>query len=111
VPVLQWWAGELQRGYVLHKARTLHEDTATRQQAPAAAVPAYLSARVTPGKVLPSVQVVAIDQAGEEGAAKREREEGGQAKDEEELCAMVGFVVRDLDGHLYTELPEGLKLR
>jgi hypothetical protein len=56
------------------------------------------------------VQVVAIDQAGEEGTAKRGREEGGQAK-EEEVCAMVGFVVRDLDGHLYTELLEGLKLR
>jgi ADP-ribose pyrophosphatase YjhB (NUDIX family) len=57
------------------------------------------------------VQVVAIDQAGEEGAAKRGREEGGQAKEDEEVCAMVGFVVRDLDGHLYTELLEGLKLR
>jgi predicted lactoylglutathione lyase len=52
---------------------------------------------------MPSVQVVAIAQAGEEGAVKREREEGGQAKQEEEMCAMVGFVVRDLDGHLYTE--------
>jgi hypothetical protein len=110
VPVLQWWEGELHRAYVLHKARTLHEDTATRQQAPAAPVPAYLTARVTPGSVLPSMQVVAIDEAGEEGAAKREREEGGQAK-EEEVFAMVGFVVRDLDGHLYTELLEGLKLR
>jgi hypothetical protein len=56
------------------------------------------------------VQVVAIGQAREEGAAKREREEGGQAK-EEEMCAMVGFVVRELDGHLYTELLEGLRLR
>jgi hypothetical protein len=110
VHVLQWWEGELQRAYVLHKARTLHDDAATRQQAPAAPVPAYLSARVTPGSMLPSVQVVAIDEAGEEGAAKREREEGGQAK-EEEMCAMVGFVVRDLDGHLYTELLEGPKLR
>jgi ADP-ribose pyrophosphatase YjhB (NUDIX family) len=60
--------------------------------------------------MLPSVHVVAIDEAGEEGAAKREREERGQAM-EEEMCAMVGFVARDLDGHLYTELLEGLKLR
>jgi predicted lactoylglutathione lyase len=56
------------------------------------------------------VDVVGIDEAGEEEAAKRGREEGGQAK-EEEVCAMVGLVVRDLDGHLYTELVEGLKLR
>jgi hypothetical protein len=109
---LQWWEGELQRAYVLHKARTLHDVIATRQQAPAAPVPAYLTARVTLGSMLPSVQVVAIDEAGEEGAAQREREEGGQAKEEDqEVCAMVRFVVRDLDGHLYTELLEGLKLR
>jgi hypothetical protein len=107
VPVLQWWEGELQRAYVLHKARTLHEDTATRQQAPAAPVPAYLRARVMPGSVLPSVQVVAIDQAGEEGAAKRGRKEGGQAKEEEEKCAMVGFVVKDLAAELYIELLAG----
>jgi hypothetical protein len=53
------------------------------------------------------VDVVAIDEAGEEGAAKREREEGGQAKEEEEMCAMVGFVVRDLSAELYIELLAG----
>jgi hypothetical protein len=44
------------------------------------------------------------------GAAKRGAEEGGQEK-EEEVCAMVNFVVKDLDGHLYTELMQGLRLR
>jgi hypothetical protein len=44
------------------------------------------------------------------GAAKKIALRGGQAK-EEEVCAMVGYVVRELDGHLYTELLEGLKLR
>jgi hypothetical protein len=56
---------------------------------------------------MPSAQVVAIDQAGEEGAAKREREERGQAKEEEEMCAMVGFVVKDLSAELYIELLAG----
>jgi ankyrin repeat protein len=88
VPVLQWWQGELQRAYVLHKARTLHEDTATRQQAPAAPVPAYLSARVTEDSVMPSVQVVTIQQ-------------------EEVVCAMAGFVVKDLAAELYIELLAG----
>jgi hypothetical protein len=44
------------------------------------------------------------------GAARRIAERGGEEK-EEELCAMVGYVVRDLDGHLYIELLAGLKLR
>jgi hypothetical protein len=42
------------------------------------------------------------------GAAKREAEEEGQAKvDEEEVCAMVGYVVKDLAAELYTELLQG----
>jgi hypothetical protein len=90
MPVLQWWEGEVQRAYVLHKARTLHEDTATRQQAPAAPVPTYLSARVTPGSVLPSFEVVTIQHQ------------------EENVCAMVGFVVKDLAAELYTELLAAL---
>jgi hypothetical protein len=113
VPVLQWWEGELQRAYVLHKARTLHEDTATRQQAPAAHVPAYLSRRVQGGKRLPQVQIQASGGNGgrrTRGAARTIAERGGEEKDEE-VCAMVGFVVRELDGHLYIELLAGLKLR
>jgi hypothetical protein len=94
VPALQWWEGELQRAYVLHKARTLHEDTATRQQATAAPVPPYLSPRGTPGNVMPSVEVVAIGQAGRD-------------QREEEVCAMVGFVVKDLSAELYIELLAG----
>jgi hypothetical protein len=109
VPVLQWWEDELQRAYVLHKARTLHEDTATRQQAPAAPVPAYLSARVQGGKRLPHVQIQARGGSGgrrTRGAARRTAERGGEEKDEE-MCAMVGFVVKDLAAELYTELLAG----
>jgi hypothetical protein len=90
VPVLQWWEGELQRVYVLHKARTLHEDTATRQQAPGAPVPAYLSPRVQGGSILPSVQMATIHH-----------------QEEEAVCAMVGFVVKDLAAELYIELLAG----
>jgi hypothetical protein len=104
--VLQWWEGELQRAYVLHKARTLHEDTTTHQQAPAAPVPAYLRTRVQAGNAMPSVEGGAIAQGGEEGAAKRGREERGQEK-AEELCAMVQYVVKDLAAELYVELLQG----
>jgi ankyrin repeat protein len=109
VPMLQWWERALQRAYVLHKARTLHEDAATRQQAPAAPVPAYLSARVQGGKRLPHVHIQASGGSGgrrTRGAARRIAERGGEAK-EEEMCAMVGFVVKDLSAELYIELLAG----
>jgi hypothetical protein len=99
VPLLQWWEGELQRAYVLHKARTLHEDTATCQQAPAAPVPAYLSRRVQGGKRLPQVQ---IQESGGSGGRRTRA-----AAKEEEMCAMVGCVVKDLSAELYIELLAG----
>jgi hypothetical protein len=89
--VVQWWEAEPQRAYVLHKARTLHEDAATRQQAP---VPAYLSPRVQGGKRLPQVQVRGRGGSGgprTRGTAKTGAEEEGQGETrEEEMCAMVG---------------------
>jgi hypothetical protein len=43
------------------------------------------------------------------GAAKRGAEQEGQAKvDDEEMCTMVGYVVKDLAAELYTELLQGL---
>jgi ankyrin repeat protein len=103
----QWWEGELARAYVLHKARTLHDDTATHQQAPAARVPAYLRTRVQ-GSLMPLVQVVTRQHDGQEGAANRGMDDRGQQKEEEEVGAMVGFVVKDLAAELYTELLAGL---
>jgi hypothetical protein len=44
---------------------------------------------------MPSVEVVTIEQ-------------GGEQKQEEEVGAMVGFVVKDLAAELYTELLAGL---
>jgi hypothetical protein len=53
---------------------------------------------------MPSVEVVTIEQGGEEKG-----EEGGRHKqEEEEMGAMVGFVVKDLAAELYTELLAGL---
>jgi hypothetical protein len=61
------------------------------------------------GKRLPHVQIQASGGSGERrtrGAAKRVAERGGEEKDEE-MCAMVRFVVRDLAAELYTELLAG----
>jgi hypothetical protein len=62
---------------------------------------------------MPRVQVQGRGSGGPRtrGAAKRGAEEGGQKEKEEEVCGMVNFVVKDLDGHLYTELMQGLRLR
>jgi hypothetical protein len=60
------------------------------------------------GSLAPSVEVRATEQRGEEGAAKRDRDERGQQqKEKEEVGAMV-FVVKDLAAELYTELLAGL---
>jgi hypothetical protein len=102
---VQWWEGELQRAYVLHKARTLHEDAATRQQAPAAPVPAYLSPRVQGGSVMPQVDI--RGRGGSGGPRTRAAANRG-GEDEEAICAMVGYVVKDLAAELYIELLQGL---
>jgi hypothetical protein len=105
--VLQGWVGELQFAYVLHKARTVHQDTTTHRQAPAAPVPAYLRTRVQEGKRLPKLKI--RDRGSSRGprtrgAAKRGREE---ERGDDEVCAMVQYVVKDLAAELYVELLEG----
>lgn len=106
VSMMQWWEGEVQRAYVLHKARTLHEAVTTGQHAPSALLPAYLSRRMQEGRVMPSVEVVARQRGRQKGAVKRARQEGGRGE-EEEACAMMGYVVKDLAAELYVELLAG----
>jgi hypothetical protein len=56
---------------------------------------------------MPSVQVRGRGGSGgprTRGAAKR----GVEDENEEEVCAMVGYVVKDLAAELYTELLQGL---
>jgi hypothetical protein len=60
---------------------------------------------------MPSVEVGGRGGSGgssTKGAAKRGvEEERGQEVDEEEVCAMVGYVVKDLAAELYIELLVG----
>lgn len=122
--VVQWWEDEPQRAYVLHKASALQEGMVVRQQAPAAPVPAYLSSRVQGVEDMPSVEVVlGTRTAREEGEQTVGTGEGSAGREEhcmaahyrhvkveeEEMCAVVGYVVRDMDGHLYIELLQGLR--
>jgi hypothetical protein len=58
---------------------------------------------------MPSVDVGARQQ---DEAGTTSAEEGGETKangsEQEELCAMVDYVVKDLAAELYTELLQGL---
>jgi hypothetical protein len=107
--LLQEWERELQRAYVLHKARALHEGIATRQNAPAAPVPAYLRPRADKNKGMPRVAIIERNSIGgrvTRGEVKRTMDVGGEEV-EKEKDAMVGFVVKDLAAELYTELMAG----
>jgi hypothetical protein len=106
---LQEWEGHLQRAYVLHKARALYEGTATRNEVPAAPVPAYLRPRADKNKGMPRVEMIGRDSTGgrvTRGEVKRTIEMGGEEV-EKEKDAMVVFVVKDLAAELYTELLVG----
>jgi hypothetical protein len=50
--------------------------------------------------------MVARQQGRQKGAVKRARQEGGRGG-EEEACAMMGYVVKDLAAELYVELLVG----
>jgi hypothetical protein len=107
--LLKEWEIELQRAYVLHKARSLHEGTGTRQHAPAAPVPAYLMTRPGRNKPMPRVAIIERNSIGgrvTRGAVKRMMDMGVEVM-EKEKDAMVVFVVKDLAAELYTELMAG----
>lgn len=119
VSLVQWWEGELQRPYLLHKARALHEAAATRQHTPNAPIPLYLRQRAGNDWGMPSVGVVGILGQSAAVGGKRGRE-GGEVEwstahfqrlkvGDEERHATVGYVVRDVNGHLYAELMDGLR--
>jgi hypothetical protein len=110
VTYVQWWEEtELERGYVIHRARCLLE--LSSMLAPldkTASIPAYL---LIPKYLVacirrpPIVHLVSLAE-GPEGAvekSKREGEEGG----EEEKDATLKYVTHDLARELFVELMEG----
>jgi ankyrin repeat protein len=126
----QGWEGELERGYVVHRARCLAEQHSLLQPALDAAaaflasrlasslgsvsIPAFLSprTRVVP---VPHVEVVRLSEDEETGAStgqgkRKVEEEGGgdvQGPSEAERDATVKYVMQDLHPELYIELMAG----
>jgi hypothetical protein len=107
--VWQWWEGELERRYLLQRARSLHDASTTQRDTPTASVPAFLQARVAAGHVLPQVEVVAGEQEEHAGAdgKRKASEEAGSTQEEEEQHAVVVGVVTQLNEQLFTELMQG----
>jgi hypothetical protein len=130
---VQWWEKELQRGYVVHRARYLYDQHSLLQpQITAAAltaastlasagIPPFMTAR-TSILPLPHVEVVRPPRElkGRRGGvseAKRKAEanqregegegEGAQEPSEEERDAMLKYVIQELKAELYIELLAG----
>lgn len=109
---LQWWDAELERAYLLHRARRIYDDyqSASRHVIPARS---YLEARVTKGSPMPSVQLSSPSHARRRptltaGGQKRRKLEVSQSR---ERGFLVNYVLSDLPEQLYLELLDGLRLR
>jgi hypothetical protein len=115
VYILQWWEGELERPYLLHRARGLQDAARRIPQAPR--LPAFLEARLA--AATPRVEIVGIQQkeTGQAGVGdKRKRDPATQQPREpwsvprvaeKERHAMLQHVVTGLNDQLFADLLQG----
>jgi hypothetical protein len=105
LPAWQWYINEyIERPYMLHRARCMHDDHVAREQFPLAPVSVYLRERAAAGMALPEVEVVAQQAVGPVTRSRRKRNQ----EDEEERDATVAMLVEELPRELHIELMEGL---
>jgi hypothetical protein len=109
----QWWEGELERGYVVHRAR-YHLDQYSTLQPQFAALAAF-AATLPPVAVHlrprscprpPKVEIISpASEQVQQGSGKRQGpEQGGEAPCEGEKDATLKYVMHDLAPELYVEL-------
>jgi hypothetical protein len=118
--VWQWWEGELERRALLCRATCLHKAYTTQRDLPTSQVPTYLEARVAAGHAVPVVEVVSpqserrttrsMARTAEASGKRKAAGEGGEAQGvevgEEEIRAVLEYVVKGLNEALVTELLE-----
>jgi hypothetical protein len=113
----QWWLGELERPYELHKARVLKEQHAqfvhvfTPALAALDSVGAPLHRCVAPRmRPLPSLELVGLPPSppSENEGTQSAKQPGKGWVGEEEMQATLRFVLDDLAPELLTELTAGL---
>lgn len=126
--ITQWWEGEGERPYVIHRARRIWEDCRISLSGDAGlsilgkgTAHGYLRDRLA----LPSVELVGAKGGREEGqgleTGEKVLKKGGEAADEEsvsdaeeggdkaDVAAMLEYVIEEMQPHLYTELLMGLR--
>jgi hypothetical protein len=110
---LQWWKGELKRGYLIHRARCLLEFLPISRALAAVSIPTYLPIPkylVTRIRRPPTVELVSLADGLEGGLGKGKRKTGEDEEDrdgEEEKDATLKYVLHDLARELYIELMKG----
>jgi hypothetical protein len=108
------WEGELERGYLIHRARC-HLEFLPISRALAAVsiptylpIPKYLAARI---RRPPTVELVSLADGVDGGSGKGKRlvgeDENGLKGEGEEKAATLKYVLHDLASELYIELMKG----
>jgi hypothetical protein len=124
---LQWWKGQLELPYLVHRAKTLREEGL--RQATATQVPTYLRVRSAAHRPLPHVDLVDLlegqkaddAEAKAQGVPKRgvsraaaELAEGASSEHQPpdgETHAVLRHVVERMPTELYVELMAGLDIQ
>lgn len=112
---MQWWEGELERPYLLHRARSFQDAARRLPQAPR--LPSFFEARLA--AATPRAEIVGIEQeeTGQAGVGnKRKRGPAIQQPREpwsvprvaeKERLAMLQHVVTGLNDQLFADLLQG----
>jgi hypothetical protein len=100
--VSQWWEAELERPYLLYRAKCLRDIHRKHPEAVGASVPAYLETRGAAGLAVPVVEVVELQQRWYSLSRKAPAEAV-----EEERNEMLMHVLGKFDGQLFIELMDG----
>lgn len=112
---MQWWEGELERPYLLHRARSFQDAARRLPQAPR--LPSFFEARLA--AATPRAEIVGIEQeeTGQAGVGKK-RKRGPAIQQprepwsvprvaEKERLAMLQHVVTGLNDQLFADLLQG----
>jgi hypothetical protein len=107
----QWWQAELERPYLIQRAKRLYDMHMNRHKAGVAPMPAYLKARGRVGPALPRLRVVAAPrkQHGSASGTKEPAEDDARQEGEEEQHAVLTFVLKKLNEQLFIELIDGFR--
>jgi hypothetical protein len=97
--VSQWWEAELERPYLLYRAKRLRDTLRKHQEAIGASVPAYLETRGAVGPAVPVVEVFTPQQRWYSLGRKAPAEAV-----EEERHEMLVHVLENLNDQLFIEL-------